>query len=410
VPRARYYAIVAPPSPAARRFAESRGWWTDRDASALAPDAAHVICVDQDVGSADQLAFKTAQLQDELRSEGLDPAGMAAHLIGVNDPLATVGSSSEFLTFNLVGSDEVTETFGKLLPQIDVGQAQPSASPTTSSEPAPAEKPAQAGKPVEEAKKPESGEEEKKDEEATEAPKPSDCCEATTISASLSAFADPDKVWRWAGAGERGEVARELLPKLYEARSAAAARAGWLVAPEMVLLDGCAEEKRPALAEELLRTRGKLTEEDTEMRKARSSLAAGKVDMAKQDVALAVQRVKLAEEGVKLAGELYEHMRKWRAIANWGIGILCATTIFSMLGVAYVLLKLMPDDKVSDVAAPIIVFVLALFAISPAVLLLRERPLGGLDQWSPGGAGADGDAGDKENDPASETGKDPEPS
>jgi len=59
-----------------------------------------------------------------------------------------------------------------------------------------------------------------------------------------------------------------------------------------------------------------------------------------------------------------------------------------MAAVAYTLLKLMPDGKISDAAAPIIIFVLALFAISPAVLLLRERPLEGLDKWSPGGPAA----------------------
>jgi hypothetical protein len=87
--------------------------------------------------------------------------------------------------------------------------------------------------------------------------------------------------------------------------------------------------------------------------------------------------------GVKLAGESLKHMKKWRSIAKIGLLVLGFTTAFSMVAVGYVLLYLAPNDDVSDAVIPIIIFVLALFAISPAVLLLRERPLEGLDKWSP---------------------------
>lgn len=66
-----------------------------------------------------------------------------------------------------------------------------------------------------------------------------------------------------------------------------------------------------------------------------------------------------------------------------GLVFLIVTTLLSIAGVVYLLTYLTPHKDVSDAAIPIIIFVLALFAISPAVLLLRERPLKGLDEWSP---------------------------
>lgn len=207
---------------------------------------------------------------------------------------------------------------------------------------------------------------------------------AATITATIPAFPDPGPLWPDIGKADRGALAKEVVANLYRDRSAFARRSEWVTAPELVLLDACAADEREGLAEELLRVRAQMTDADAKTRDSRAGLEEQQAKLAEKKVALAVK-------GVDLAGEMLEQMKKWRSIANWGLGFLVATTTFSMVAAAYVLLKLMPGKEVSDVAAPIIIFVLALFAISPAVLLLRERPLEGLDKWSPGGGSNNGD-------------------
>jgi hypothetical protein len=85
-----------------------------------------------------------------------------------------------------------------------------------------------------------------------------------------------------------------------------------------------------------------------------------------------------------------------------GSRFLIATVLFG-IAVTGVLVWMASDDKISEWAIPAVIFALALFAISPAVLLLRERPLKGLDEagW-PGtqppapSQGSEGSAGDTE--------------
>jgi hypothetical protein len=198
----------------------------------------------------------------------------------------------------------------------------------------------------------------------------SSCCEpATTITAATAAIPDPHELWRYVERDERSDLARDLISMLNMERTQFARRSEWVVSPETVLLDSAPEDKRSQLAMEVLQVRAGLTDADVKRRTAVAELEN--------------QRVELAREGVAMAGETLEHMKKWRSIANWGIAFLIVTTIVGCAALGYVLMYLRPHHDVSDAAIPVIIFVLALFAISPAVLLLRERPLKGLDDWSP---------------------------
>jgi len=158
-----------------------------------------------------------------------------------------------------------------------------------------------------------------------------------------------------------------VIEDLYADRSRFARRSEWVVAPEMVLLEACDSEERKSPARELLQVRGQLTPGDVSTRTHRGELAAAEVLLAKY-------RAGLADKGVLLAGETLEHMRKWRSISNWGIAALVCTTIFSMLAVCFLLLDLVPGGKVSDAAVPVIIFVLALFAISPGFCCFANDP------------------------------------
>ncbi len=207
------------------------------------------------------------------------------------------------------------------------------------------------------------------------------------IAAAMPAFGDPAALWKYVGTEDTDDLAKGILSDLYRDRSDFAKKAEWLVAPELTLLERCPEGYRGQLAKELLEVKGELSASGRVKRMAQADFELQRTALAVQEVELAKQRVALAGKGVDLAGETYEHMRKWRKIANWGLGALVATTLFSMVAVGYMLFELVHGGEVSDVAAPIIIFVLALFAISPAVLLLRERPLEGLDKWFPGKSG-----------------------
>lgn len=203
------------------------------------------------------------------------------------------------------------------------------------------------------------------------------CCAAATVAAAIPAFADADALWAWAEDGERGELARELLPDLYAERARFAAKAEWALAPELVLLEQSPTDSRPALAEQLLRVRGGLTEADAAARDSRAALLG--------------KRVNLATHGVMIAAEMLEQMRKWRSIAKWGLAALVVNSLVAIFALIYLFVHLIPDGKIGEVAAPIIIFALAVFAISPAMLLLRERPLEGIDKWSPSGGAAGSD-------------------
>jgi hypothetical protein len=51
------------------------------------------------------------------------------------------------------------------------------------------------------------------------------------------------------------------------------------------------------------------------------------------------------------------------------------------------------SDRIDGYEFGVMLFALAVFAISPAVLLLLERPLAGIDKWTPSGTASE-DEGD----------------
>jgi hypothetical protein len=95
-------------------------------------------------------------------------------------------------------------------------------------------------------------------------------------------------------------------------------------------------------------------------------------------------RSSAAESVAAMAEETLEHMKRWRELSRWAPWLLLITLTFSAVMVAVVMNGAI-DNKIDDLAAALLVFILAVFAISPAVLLLIERPLEGLDQWRPAG-------------------------
>ncbi len=357
----------------AREAAERAGWKLDDQLSRATPPGYQIIALRQDLDQAADLSQIGSELVEQLQQRGIQPAAVAAQdressSINMGSPKPTSQWEVNLLP-TTIGPGILSKIIDGVIPP-------PSTPPA----------PAQPGGATDGAGKDGGGSAAESPLTAPSPPAPSPLA-AATISAVVPALADPAVVWGRIKADQQGKIAEELIEGVYAERGKLAESSEWVVSPEVSLLRLVDDDKRRELAEELLRVRGEITEADGAVRAARATLEQKQVDLAGKNIELADSRVALAGVGVDIAKEVLEQMRKWRSIADVGLWVLGATTTFSMLATAYILLKLMPDSQVSDVAAPIMIFVLALFAISPAVLLLRERPLEGIDKWSPAGGG-----------------------
>lgn len=215
------------------------------------------------------------------------------------------------------------------------------------------------------------------DDRGERAPPPSRAAPLTPTSElaaiGLDALDVPQWLWKRLPADSDDALVRQTLRGVYEQRARHAERIQWQLAPELALLDELDPAKRKLLAEDLLKARA---------------------GIAPHQLAIEKQRADLLREAVELTDEMTDQLTKWRQIADWGVGILCVTVAVSVIGLFIVLSKL-GDSGFDEWSAVAIIFALALFAVSPAVLLLRERPLQGIDQFMPGGkAEAGGPAAD----------------
>jgi hypothetical protein len=198
---------------------------------------------------------------------------------------------------------------------------------------------------------------------------------AAIFEEGLKAIRAPAPHWDDVKAEKLGKA---ILEQLYADRGIFTRAAAWAVAPEVELLARVENDDAPDLA--------------TEMLKIRSGLTTEQVDVRKQEVALRVEDVHLKqksvaqqEQAVQLLGAFRQQVDKWTSLADVGIGLLIVTLVFGMAMSAWVI-YLAAADKLDDWAVPTAIFALAVFIASPAVLLLRERPLKGIDQWTPSGA------------------------
>jgi hypothetical protein len=210
--------------------------------------------------------------------------------------------------------------------------------------------------------------------QATEAPTPetSDGI-AQVIHEGALLLHSPPHLWDYIDREERKQLALRVGTDMFRERASYARAVAWSIAPESELLRRAAANS--PLAKRMLEVRAGLTEQDAALRRLN-------VEARKEEIAL--QRVLIAT-----LGDLRAQVRKWTWLAGWAPAFLIVTLLFAMAMTAWLI----------DIAAPNLdgwavapaIFVLALFAVSPAVLLLRERPLEGIDKWMPsagsGGAG-----------------------
>jgi hypothetical protein len=220
----------------------------------------------------------------------------------------------------------------------------------------------------------------------------------------LEALAVPDALWTRIKPEERAELAGDVVKSLYERRAQFPELLPWLLAPESKLLNEA--PNTPALAEAVLKAREGIHPSQLDRAAQETALIKARVETVDAERALIQPRVDLANQAVNVAKELVKQAKRWRALSVWGVIFLVVVLLFAGYVVVR-LLDLVDDDKIDGWELAIGIFALALFAISPAVLLIRERPLQGLDQWMPGGKAEKPESGAEKKEEAG-SGKAPE--
>ena len=141
----------------------------------------------------------------------------------------------------------------------------------------------------------------------------------------------------------------------------------WLAAADMVLLENLNQADDPTIVKELY----------VDLIRARANLPTD------DDKAANVKRRQLVDQVMDANKRVLHSMDQWLDLAKRAPAILVGTLLAS-IALVIEAFDLTRNDKLDGLALAVIVFVLALFAISPAVLLLLQRPLAGLDKWMPG--------------------------
>jgi hypothetical protein len=177
----------------------------------------------------------------------------------------------------------------------------------------------------------------------------------------LAALSASDALWDYLDEPGRKQLARDVLREVYAARRVYARQFAWGFASEFELLQTVDENDRGKLAESIIKMRAGLTD--------------SQIQRAQQDV-------EAQKKVVSLLDEFHQQARKWTRLAEIGVWLLVGTNVFAAAMTGW-LISVAADKDISGWSLPAAIFALALFAVSPAVLLLRERPLKGIDEWMP---------------------------
>jgi hypothetical protein len=382
---ARYKVVVDVKDAAgAETFAKlmaAPDWRLDPVATAAAPGDLSVLGFERP-GAAGDVASGMTAVRRALGTDDLAGAGVTTEFVTQRPD----GGDGLLRVMAIASGDQLGQILGSAFPApqsvvVQVGTPAADAPATTQPKPPATDKAAAAA--ATEAKAPTAGADGNGASGGSGA--------EATIAAVETVLGDPEGIWAHLAAG-KDELAAEQIRARYADRAEFARRSQWALSPELALLDLVTDdEERSGLASDVLKVRANLTVNDESVRASHADLAAKRVDLEGRRVELEGKRVELegkrvalAHEGVETAREMRRHMEKWRKLAGLAPWFLGFTTTFAMLAIAYMVLKVLPDDDVADATVPIAIFALAVFAISPAVLLLLERPLKGIDEWVPG--------------------------
>jgi hypothetical protein len=204
---------------------------------------------------------------------------------------------------------------------------------------------------------------------------------AQNIAAGLEAIGVPLELWKTLPYSERKALAKTVLTDLYKERSAYGRSVRWTFASDAELLALAPDDvSRSTLAVDLLKVRAGIADHQLEAAKKQVELQKESVEYAEENVKLRKKAVQQQDVVTDILKELLAQFERWRLFSWFGVAFLAVGFVFSM-ALIFWLIKLLRDGKITDWwLLPTAIFGLAIFVISPAVLLLRERPLKGLDE------------------------------
>jgi hypothetical protein len=204
---------------------------------------------------------------------------------------------------------------------------------------------------------------------------------AQIIAAGLQAFVVSDEMWEGLEKSKREELSATVLEDLYKERSQYGQTVRWTFAPDAELVRLIDDGQRSALATKILQTRAGVAGHQVDLANVDVSLRKQAVALAVQDVEVRKQNVETQKKANELLSEVLTHLKRWGTLSWFGLVFLIVGVLFGM-GVTVALVAMAWQGDISEWAIPAGIFALALFASAPAVLLLRERPLKGLDEAS----------------------------
>lgn len=180
-----------------------------------------------------------------------------------------------------------------------------------------------------------------------------------------------EKLFAGLSKAQKQTIASEYFRRVIRDEASEGEAAFWEKAPELYLLNEleAADADRQSIVRRMLLLK--------------AGLKSTQIALDRADLETAQKRNLILDVGVNIAKEALEGMVQWRALAKPAKNILVATTIFSGLMIIWLFVE--ADLAAMNGYVALTMFVLAVFAVSPSVILLLQRPLKGIDEFMPGG-------------------------
>lgn len=176
----------------------------------------------------------------------------------------------------------------------------------------------------------------------------------------------------WEALTDKPAFAKAYLESVVSARTTEQAADTWKGESQRVLIDklGETDDTTKKLIRQVVRVTAGLPDVESEL--------------YTKAVETEAKRNELLAQAVRAATTLNDQLDGWKMLRGWAIGLMVTGTVFAVVMTIW-LLNGRDLRSLEGYLLPILIFVFAVMAVSPAVLLLLGRPLAGIDQFLPGG-------------------------
>ena len=305
-----------------------------------------------------EISERIKSLSDAVQGQLFDPTDDDLEAIGValaaNHGRMVLLTSANSGTRDLLAKEDLSDvlsTAGDLIGKDGPGGKFTPFRPSTPSptEPAPAEG--------------EKDEDKPKDPATTEAPPPKPVeSELKELHAAM-----------WEAVNEKPELAKAYFDAIVAGRTSQQATDRWAHSADDVLVNklDLADVDDKKLLRQIVRARAGIPETFAE-------------SLYVQAVVTEEKRNLLLDQAIAAATTLNAQLSGWKILRDWAIGLMVVGTTFAIIMTIW-LINGRELLTLEGYLLPILIFIFAIMAVSPAVLLLLGRPLAGIDQFMPGG-------------------------